>query len=57
MRPPSSVDSAIRIPCPGAPSSSPGVCSKDRSAVEDEFSPIFSSSRVTAKPGAPRRTT
>ena len=57
MRPPSSVASAIRIPWPGAPSSSPGVSSNDRSAVEEEFRPIFSSSRVTAKPGAPARTT
>ena len=57
MRPPSSVASAIRMPPPGAPSSSPGVSSNDRSAVEEEFRPIFSSSRVTAKPGAPERTT
>ena len=47
------------MPLPAAPSRSAGVSSKARSAVEDEFSPSFSSSRVTAKPsapGAPRRT-
>ena len=57
MRPPSSVRSAIRIPAPGAPSRSAGVPSNARSAVEEEFRPIFSSSRVTAKPSAPARTT
>ena len=45
------------MPFPGSPSRSPGVLSNDRSAVEEEFSPIFSSSRVTAKPSAPARTT
>ena len=45
------------MPSPGAPSRSAGVASNARSAVEEEFSPIFSSSRVTAKPGAPARTT
>ena len=57
IRPASSVASAIRMPSPGSPSRSPGVSSNDRSAVEEEFSPIFSSSRVTAKPSAPARTT
>ena len=47
MRPPSSVESAMRMPGAGAPSRSPGVSSKARSAVEEEFSPSFSSSRVT----------
>ena len=56
IRPPSSVRSATRMPLPGSPSRSPGVSSNARSAVEDEFSPIFSSSRVTAKPSAPART-
>ena len=45
------------MPVPGAPRRSPGVASKLRSAVEDELRPSFSSSRVTAKPCAPRRTT
>ena len=57
IRPPSSVASAIRIPWPGSPSRSPGVSSNARSAVEEEFRPSFSSSRVTAKPSAPARTT
>ena len=35
----------------------PGVSSKPRSAVVEEFRPSFSSSRVTRKPAAPRRTT
>ena len=56
MRPPSSVRSAIDMPLPGSPSRSAGVSSNTRSAVEDEFSPSFSSSRVTAKPSAPART-
>jgi hypothetical protein len=51
------VASAIRMPPPAAPSRSPGVSSKARSAVEDECRPSFSSSRVTAKPGASPRTT
>ena len=54
MRPPSSVRSAIDMPLPGSPRRSAGVSSNVRSAVEDEFRPIFSSSRVTAKPSAPR---
>ena len=33
------------------------MSSKLRSAVEEEFRPSFSSSRVTLKPSAPRRTT
>ena len=57
IRPPSSVRSAIRMPSPGSPSRSAGVSSNARSAVEEEFSPSFSSSRVTAKPSAPARTT
>ena len=57
IRPPSSVASAMRIPPPGGPSGSHGVASKDRSAVDEECRPIFSSSRVTRKPSAPRRTT
>ena len=47
----------MRMPCPGSPSRSPGVASNARSAVEEEFRPIFSSSRVTANPSAPARTT
>ena len=50
MRPPSRVWRAMRMPAPFTPSSSAGVSSKLRSAVEEEFRPIFSSSRVTAKP-------
>ncbi len=45
------------MPPPGSPSRSPGVSSNARSAVEEEFSPSFSSSRVTANPSAPARTT
>ena len=45
------------MPPPGSPSRSPGVSSNARSAVEEELRPIFSSSRVTAKPSAPARTT
>ena len=45
------------MPLPGSPSRSAGVSSKARSAVEEEFRPSFSSSRVTAKPSAPARTT
>jgi hypothetical protein len=44
------------MPLPGSPRRSAGVSSNARSAVELEFSPIFSSSRVTAKPSAPART-
>jgi hypothetical protein len=45
------------MPLPSGPSRSAGVPSKLRSAVEEEFRPIFSSSRVTANPSAPARTT
>ena len=57
IRPASSVERAMRMPGAASPSSSPGVRSRARSAVEDEFRPIFSSSRVARKPVAPRRTT
>ena len=57
MRPASSVRSAIDMPLPGSPSRSAGVPSKTMSAVEEELSPSLSSSRVTAKPSAPARTT
>src|SRR5512133_631104 len=57
MRPASSVWKAMRRPAPLTPRRSAGVSSKLRSAVEEEFRPIFSSSRVTLKPSAPRRTT
>ena len=58
MRPPSRVDERDAHAAAGARRArSPGVASKARSAVDEEFSPIFSSSRVTLKPSAPRRTT
>ena len=57
MRPASSVWKAMRMPAPLTPRRSAGVSSKLRSAVEEEFRPSFSSSRVTLKPSAPRRTT
>jgi hypothetical protein len=44
------------MPLPGSPRRSAGVSSNARSAVEEEFRPIFSSSRVTLKPSAPART-
>ena len=53
IRPPSSVRSAIAIPLPGSPSRSAGVSSNTRSAVEDELSPSFSSSRATVNPSPP----
>ena len=45
MRPASSVRRAIRMPAPASPRRSAGVSSNAMSAVEEEFSPIFSSSR------------
>ena len=47
---------AMRMPAPGGPSRSAGVSVNARSAVEEEFWPSFSSSRVTSKPGASPRT-
>ena len=53
MRPPSSVARAIRRPAPRAPSSSPGVPSKARSAVARGVQPELLLLADGAKPGRP----